>query len=164
VQYWINKDKAVHAITDSVSHDVPLLGGMIGVRPDYFNERMGANSWKELINKNPNFDWNKKGSDQTFLTQVVYPKFAQHGNDSITQHYCLGMPHSFLSDCHNKIQDMDLGMKAELKESNTVCGHIGAAGYYETAMFKFLRKHWDRFDDLLTLEKKYPNVFYWANE
>lgn len=164
VKYWINKDKSMHAITDSVSHDVPLLGGMIGIRPDYFTHRMECQTWKELIDKNPNFNWEIKGSDQAFLKQVVYPCFAQHGNDSITQHYVLGMPNSFLSDCHSSIQDMELDISIELKESNSVCGHIGASGYYETAMFKFLRKHWDKFDDLLKIEKEYSNVFYWANE
>src|SRR5687768_15698714 len=37
VKYWMNKDKAMHAITDSVSHTIPLMGGMIGMIPAYFN-------------------------------------------------------------------------------------------------------------------------------
>lgn len=164
VKYWINRDKTMHAITDSVSHDVPLLGGMIGIRPEYFAGRMGVHTWKEFINLNPNFNWEIKGSDQVFLRQVVYPSVAQHGNDSITQHYCLGMPNSFLSDCHSSIQDMELDLPYELKESNAVCGHIGASGYYETAMFKFLRNHWDKFTDLIEIEKEYPAVFYWTNK
>lgn len=164
VKYWMNRDKAMHAITDSVSHDLPLLGGMIGLIPKYFTERVNANTWKELIDKRNNYDWNKKGSDQTFLNDIVYPCFAQKGNDSITQHYCLGMANTFLSDYHNHIQDMELDIPYEMKESNTVCGHIGSAGYYETAMFKFLRKHWEKFNDLLEIEKQWPNVFYWVNE
>lgn len=163
VQYWINRDKAAHAITDSVSHDVPMLGGMIGFRPDYITERLGAKTWRDLINKGSGYDWNRKGTDQRFLTEVVYPCVAQHGNDSITQHYVLGMPNSFLSDCHSSIQDMDLGELAQYKDSNSVCGHIGAAGYYEGAMFKFLRNHWDKFSDLLEIEKEYPNIFYWTS-
>lgn len=164
VQYWINRDKAAHAITDSVSHDTPMLGGMIGFRPQYFMDKVGARTWKELIDKRNNYDWNKKGSDQTFLRDIVYPCFAQHGTDSITQHYVLGMPNSFLMDCHNHIQDMDLGQLVQYKDSNDVAGHIGAAGYYETAMFKFLRKHWDKFTDILDIEKDYANIFYWVNE
>ena len=162
VEYWINRDKAAHAITDSVSHDVPMLGGMIGFRPAYFNHKVGVNSWGDLIRIRPNYDWTKKGSDQTFLRDIVYPKFAQHGVDSITQHYILGMPNSFLSDCHNKIQDIDIPIPYEMKESNDTCGHIGAAGWYETAMFKFLYKHWDKFSDLYDIEKKHPKIFYWT--
>ena len=164
VEYWINRDKAAHAITDSVSHDVPMLGGMIGFRPQYFRDKVGANTWAELINKRGGYDWTKKGSDQTFLRDVVYPCFAQHGRDSITQHYVLGMSNSFLSDYHNKIQDLELPLPYEYKESNNTCGHIGAAGFYETAMFKFLRKYWNQFDDLLAIEKQYSNIFYWVNE
>lgn len=164
VQYWINRDKSLHAITDSISHNVPLLGGMIGVIPKYFTHRMGVNTWRDLINLKSNYDWNRKGTDQDFLNEIVYPKFAQPGNDSITQHYILGMPNTFLSDYHNKIQDLELDISFEMKQSNDVCGHIGAAGYYETALFKFLKKHWNKFDDLIEAEKLYPNIFYWINE
>jgi hypothetical protein len=74
------------------------------------------------------------------------------------------MSNSFLSDYHNKIQDLELLLPYEYKESNNTCGHIGAAGFYETAMFKFLRKYWNQFDDLLAIEKQYSNIFYWVNE
>jgi CMP-2-keto-3-deoxyoctulosonic acid synthetase len=59
---------------------------------------------------------------------------------------------------------MELDIPHEYKESNNVAGHIGAAGYYEAAMFKFLRKHWSKFEDILEIEKEYSNVFYWVNE
>lgn len=161
VQYWINKDKAAHAITDSVSHDTPMLGGMIGFRPQYFRDKMGVSTWGDLIRLRPNYDWSKKGSDQSFLRDIVYPKFAQHGVDSITQHYVLGMPNSFLMDCHNKIQDMELNIPHEYKESNSVAGHIGAAGAYNVALEKFLRKYHDKFVDLHIAEEEYKDVFYW---
>ena len=31
VKEWENSPKVVHAITDSVSHNIPLMGGMIGL-------------------------------------------------------------------------------------------------------------------------------------
>jgi len=164
VEYWINRDKTAHAITDSVSHDTPMLGGMIGFRPQYFTQKMGVKSWGELIRLKSGYDWSKKGADQHFLRDVVYPKFAKHGVDSITQHYVLGMPNSFLMDCHNEIQDMELDIPVALKQSNDVCGHIGAAGWYETALFKFLRDYWNEFSDLLEIEKEYSSIFYWVNE
>jgi len=159
VNYWISKDKSAHAITDSVSHDVPMLGGMIGFRPEYFKDKVNANSWAELINKR-SYDWNVKGSDQSFLRDVVYPCFAQHGNDAITQHYIKGMPNSFLSDYHTTIEDIDIGLPIELKESNDTCGHIGAAGYYSTAMSKFLNKHPDK--EIEQIELNYPDLFSWV--
>lgn len=162
VQYWMNKDKAAHAITDSISHDVPMLGGMIGFKRIYFKDYTGFDSWESMVNTG--MDWSKKGMDQTFLTQKVYPCFAKHGSDSITQHYIKGMPDSFLMDCHNHIQDMELSIPFEYKESNDICGHIGSAGFYEPPMMKFMRKTWDKFSDLNAIEKKYSHIFWWQNE
>lgn len=162
VQYWMNKDKAMHAITDSVSHDLPLLGGMIGINPKHFTMLMNCSTWESLIARNNNYEWEKKGSDQTFLNQVVYPVFAQKGTDSITQHYCLGMANTFLSDYHNHIPDMELPLPFEYKESNDCCGHIGAAGYYSTQTSKFINKHADKFTDLIEIESQYPDLFSWV--
>lgn len=164
VQYWMNRDKAAHAITDSISHDVPMLGGMIGFRPQYFRDKMGVSTWDELIRLRSNYNWEQKGSDQSFLRDIVYPKFAQHTIDSITQHYILGMPNSFLSDYHNKIQDLELdGVPHEMKESNDTCGHIGAAGAYNVALDKFLVKYRDRFTDLQKAEDYRKDIFHWRN-
>ena len=162
VRYWMNKDKTLHAITDSVSHDLPLLGGMIGIIPKYFTERTMTRTWKELIDKNNSFNWNQKGSDQTFLNQIVYPCVAQKGTDSITQHYVLGHGDTFLSDYHNKIQDMELDIPFEYKESNDCCGHIGSAGYYNGQTSKFINKHADKFLDLIEIEKDYSDLFSWV--
>lgn len=161
VKYWMNKDKTAHAITDSVSHDVPMLGGMIGFIGKYFTDRMGCNDWDTLVNRG-GYDWARKGTDQTFLTNEVYPRVAQHGNDSITQHYVLGMGNSFLSDYHTTIQDMDVNLPIDLKESNDCCGHIGSAGYYNGQTSKFINKHADKFTDLIEIEKDYSDLFSWV--
>lgn len=173
VQYWEDiKTKVVHAITDSVSHDLPLLGGMIGLQAVYFKQRMGTTSYEELIRKNT-FDLSNKGSDQSFLNQVVYPMFASKGTESITQHYFNGHGNTFLSDFHscdcpppsghadNCPNNYKIKLSDDLKESNSVCGHIGASGWYETATFKFLRPYKEKFIDLMEIEKQYPNIFYW---
>lgn len=174
VKYWIGRDKALHAITDSVSHNLPLLGGMIGIRPAYFSQVLNVHTWKELINLNPNFNWEIKGSDQHFLNQVVYPAFAKHGTDSITQHYFNGMPNTFLSDyrtCNcpppaghesHCINNLEIDLPYEIKESNSVCGHIGASGAYMSTLSKFLYKHKEKFEDLIELERNYKDVFYWT--
>lgn len=173
VQVWINNDKAMHGITDSDSHQLPLLGGMIGIRPKYFTERMDCRIWDGLFN-GCNIDFSIKGADQTLLNTHIYPKFSQHGNDSITQHYFEGMPKTFLSDYHtcrcvrstghiqNCPNNIPLSIPEDLKESNDSCGHIGAAGWYEGPTFKLFRKHWDKFNDILEIEKLYTNIFNWA--
>jgi hypothetical protein len=163
VQFWINTEtKAAHAITDSISHTIPMLGGMIGFVPAWFGMKLNSSSWEELVSRGV-YDWSVKGNDQTFLNNTVYPIFAKHGSDSIIQHYVLGMPNTFLNGYHNHIQNIEIpNVPQELNESNDVCGHIGAAGWYETAMFKFLRKYEDRFQDLAKVEKEYKSIFYWA--
>jgi hypothetical protein len=164
VYYWLSTSKCVHAITDSVSHNVPMMGGMIGFKPKHFTATCGYSSWDEMISSS-HFDWSIKGSDQDFLNQHIYRKYSQIQNDSITQHYIKGIGHTYLSDYHNEIQDLKMpNVPKELNESNDICGHIGSSGWYETALFKFLRKHWHSFDDLLELEKKHSNIFYWVNE
>lgn len=176
VETWIHHDKAMHAITDSVSHCLELLGGMIGAKPDYFTERV-AQSWEDMLALAPNIDYHRKGSDQDFLNRHIYPRFAQHGNDSITQHYFNGIGKSFLSDYNTCLcppvqgheprckHNVELGLHADLKESNSVCGHIGAAGAYMPTLMNFLRKYKDRFEDLIAIERQYPReLFHWAHD
>lgn len=160
VHHWIEHDKAAHAITDSVSHTIPLMGGMIGFRPDYITERIGQ-TWEEMLALAPDINYTRKGSDQDFLNRAIYPKVGEKGNDSITQHYILGHGDTFLSDWHNKIPDVYLGLDEALKESNHICGHVGASGHYEGELFRFLRPYWDQFQDLIKIEKSYPQIFYW---
>jgi hypothetical protein len=164
VEQWIEHDKTAHAITDSVSHNIQLMGGMIGFRPEYFTARV-AKSMDELIGKKPNFQWQKKGTDQTFLNHIVLPCVATTGNDSITQHYILGHGNTFLSDWHNSVPEIEIpGVDPKMAESNDVCGHIGAAGYYPPPLHKFLNKHHDQFIDIQKAEQPFADIFYWRNE
>jgi len=166
VEEWIfGNTKASHAITDSISHTIPMMGGMIGFMPEHFKHRTGYSTWEEMINDSP-YDFNNKGTDQDFLNNFIYPKFAQQGKDSITQHYILGMPNTFLSDYHNSVPNILLSINdsEELKQSNDICGHVGASGYYEGATFRFLYKHWHKLNDILEVEKLHPEIFFWVNE
>lgn len=164
VRYWMNRDKAMHAITDSVSHNLPLLGGMIGINPNYFTGR-APKTWGNMIMLGNGMSFENKGSDQTFLNQFIYPLFGTKGNESITQHYVLGHGNTFLNDWHNEIQDLELfDVPFEMRESNSTCGHIGAAGNYSTPTFHFLQKHKIFFEDILEVEKNYPTLFYWTQD
>lgn len=161
VQDWIAADTTVHAITDSVGHGIPLLGGMVGFRPEYFTTRI-AKSWDELIGM-AKLDYKRKGSDQDFMNRVIYPLIAQKGSESITQHYVLGMANTFLAGYKDHIPDVDVeGIDPELRCTNDVCGHIGAAGAYEGALIKVLNKYREQFADLLEIQRNYPKLFYWT--
>lgn len=161
VQEWIDHDKAAHAITDSISHTIPLMGGMCGFRPAYFSERMQCHTWEELMRYGSGINFSAKGSDQDFLNSVVYPKFARQGSDSITQHYLLGCANTFLSDYHTRIPDIDLPIGEDMKQSNDTCCHLGQSGWLLPPMWKFYDKYKDRFADIEEAEKELPNIFYW---
>ena len=174
VKYWMNRDKAAHAITDSISHDVPMLGGMIGFIPKYFTDKIGQNDWSAMFN-GVNIDFNRKGADQDFINQYIYPHFAQQGSDSITQHYFKGRE-SFLSDVRTCIcvptlgheshcpNNIEINLPIEYKESNVICGHIGSAGFYSPILERFLHKYKEKFLGLYEIEKDYEDLFYWNKE
>ena len=65
---WLESDKDFHVMRDHPYHTVPILGGMWGSR----NGIMRNIGLSKLIE-----EWNqyqRKGIDQDFLGQVVYPK------------------------------------------------------------------------------------------
>jgi hypothetical protein len=160
VEYWQRGPKMAHAITDSVSHSITLMGGMIGFQSGPFRDRMGVKSFDELLSLSQGIDFTRKGADQDFLNRYVLPKVA----DSITEHFVLGHPQTFRGDCHNFIHDIDLkeiGVPDELKETNGYGFHIGAAGFQTDAVVKFLQKHGKDNEYWEGLERQYPEIFYW---
>lgn len=160
VEYWMRGPKMAHAITDSISHTITLMGGMIGFQSGPFRDRMGVKSFDELLALSHGIDFNRKGADQDFLNRYVLPKVA----DSITEHFVLGHPQTFRGDCHNFIHDIDLkeiGVPDELKETNGYGFHIGASGFQTDAVVKFLERHGKDNEYWEGLEKQYPETFYW---
>ena len=170
VKQWIDSGKTAHAITASGSHTVPMLGGMIGFTK-YANDFIKAKDWDSMVNQMSGYE--TKGADQDFLGKYIYRKFAG-ANHSIMSHYFFGMPDPFLDgyktcscpqlgthaeDCPLDIQ---LEIPRELKETDNICGHIGAAGYYEIPMNNFLAPYFDKFDDLRQIEEPHnPSIFNW---
>lgn len=161
VAQWIRHDKAAHAITDSISHTIPMMGGMVGFRPPYITERLGVKTWEDCIRLGNTFNlnYNQKGTDQEFLCRAIYPMVAQPGSDSITQHYMLGHGNTFLSDYHNTVPDEPLMISDALKESNQIAGHIGAAGFYEGQMLNLMHKYTEEFRDIREVESHYKHIF-----
>ena len=161
VEEWIAEDKTIHCITDSISHTIPMLGGMIGVIPRYLTERIGVNDWKDFQKLYTGFNMHKKGADQDFLNRIVYPKCA----DSATEHFVKGMIWN-LAEGNGRHYRIDEGypttLHPDLKQSNQVCGHIGSAGYYEMELMRFLNQFDVHKEDYQKLESQYSEVFHWA--
>jgi hypothetical protein len=165
---WENSGKASHAITDSVSHNIPMMGGMIGFVASEFRERLDCDSWEDLILNAEDsisrpYDFSIKGEDQVLLVEYIYPKFAHPTDESIKQHYVLGMPNTFLSGYSSSIPNLELPIDEKYSsELATLGGHIGSAGFYSSPLITFLIIHNSEFTDITEAEESLPEIFYWA--
>lgn len=165
VTQWIHEDRAAHCITDSISHNIPMMGGMCGFRPGYLNDRIKITRdpgyAQEAVFNNTGIDFTKKGSDQDYLMKFIYPKVA---HDSVTSHFVLGMKHVTPEGegTHYKIDDIEIGVDPIHKFLNTCAGHIGASGYYEPPMLKWLNTIDPFKEEYETIQKKFPKVFFWG--
>lgn len=160
VQQWIEEGKTAHCITDSISHNIPMMGGMIGFKPGDLSSRLGMNKYEDVIGMSSGINFARKGADQDFLNRYIYPKVAE----SVTEHFVLGMPHNLaeVNGRHYSIPDVPVeGVPEVYKITNTCAGHIGAAGFYETPTIKFLRHHDPYEKEYAEIEKAFPQLFFW---
>jgi len=175
VRQWTDSEAGAHAITDSISHSIAMMGGMIGFTPQSFRERIGAETFEELLSK-MRIDFSRKGSDQDFLNRIVYPRYAKKGEESIIQHYFKGYGQTWLDgftrcDCwlyadatgHKGDCDLNvnLGLDIDPHDANCIGEHIGAAGFNHLQTMNLIRKYNDRFDDLIEAEQAHPEIFSW---
>ena len=157
VRYWEANGRIAHSITDSISHNVVLMGGMIGFASKEFKETIKCETFNNMMSMARGYDFNKKGSDQDFLNREILPKIHQ----SLTEHHMLGLPNSFRSDWSNKVPDVDMGFPPGYDELNYICFHIGASGMREAALLKFLDEFGTDKEYFDKVEKKFDKLFYW---
>lgn len=130
VQHFINSGLAVHGINDNNSHDIPLMGGMIGVKCSSFTKLIGFSNFANMINswnKNRNY-WDMHGKDQEFLMEKIWPQVSNHSlihriqgpNDRCMMKDCV--PGLQLSNINNRI----------LEEGDNFTNYIGAANCKNT--------------------------------
>lgn len=130
VQHFINSGLSVHGINDNNSHDIPLMGGMIGVKCSSFTKLIGFSSFSNMINswnKNRSY-WDRHGKDQEFLMEKIWPKVSSHSlihriqgpNDRCMMKDCV--PGLRLNNINDKI----------LEEGDNFTNYIGAANCKNT--------------------------------
>lgn len=134
---FIKSGKAVSGIQDNPGHTVPLMGGMSGFRCEPLRQQYGT--WNEMISRSP-VKIDRHGSDQDFLTRVVYEDFK---DDYLLQN---NVPRS--RDDKRWLSDLCVPF-------------IGSAGVNEFETLRYLR---DNGTDLTLngVGKLYPKIFYWA--
>lgn len=160
VEYWINSGRIAHCITDSVSHTIAMMGGMVGFMCREFRDAMGVETFKEMTDLSGRINFNIKGSDQDFLNQHVLPKVA----GSLVEHYLLGMPQSFRGECHHTIQDIDIpGVSREMECTNLFTEHIGASGFKSDHALLFFDQYFtkEQSDYYNTIEDQFKEIHYW---
>ena len=68
VDEWLNSDKLFHIMRDHPYHGTAILGGMFGTK-----KIDSIPSWKNRMNSYINYTNKRKGYDQDFLANVIYP-------------------------------------------------------------------------------------------
>lgn len=75
VTRFLNSQKYFHGINDNPAHNIPLMGGMIGINADKFREKTGFHSFNQMINESSfGSKWKEKGSDQDFMMMHLWPR------------------------------------------------------------------------------------------
>jgi hypothetical protein len=171
VEEWIINNSVIHAITDSISHNIPMLGGMVGFKPSEFVKATNYANFEEMF-IDIDYDFDIKGKDQELLCSNIYPIFNKNEiyidgelKPSIIQHYLKGHPNTNLKGYRNIVPEwVEMGLDLSMEESNEICGHIGSAGWYEPKINVFLTKHTDKIQHIIEIEKKFADIFWWAKE
>lgn len=97
VDDFIKSGHAVHVIHDAHPHG-GMMGGTLGIRCGQFEELVGVTNLEDLVGLSTHsWDWNKHGTDQDFLNQVVLPLV-----ESSTLVHELDRPRGEMPRCHFK--------------------------------------------------------------
>ncbi len=163
VENWIPNGRCVHTIADSQSHNIPLMGGMVGCECIKFINLINCTSWEQMIGMAKGIDFNQKGTDQQFFQRFILPLV----HENMVEHYVEGMPQSFRGACYNFIQEDTIqGIDPALRESTYLVSHIGQAGFAIEPVLLFIDKFMkrDRKDWYKIIEEMFPQVHYWIND
>lgn len=122
---FVNSGKTIHGINDNNSHNIPLMGGLIGFRSEKFLRNIGNIPFKSLIERSglSKDQWNTHGCDQEFLMKNVWPLV----KDDALIHSIKGPNERFmLRDCCN---DIDISWMGEylIEHGDELTNYMGAA-------------------------------------
>lgn len=177
VDEWIESNTFAHAISDSVSHNIPLMGGMIGFKQNAFTlTEDDFLTWR----KGDNMKFDRKGTDQDFLNEVILPKIPTlNVRKSIKEHRFLGYNQkaSCVKSIEEKMNNHHIYSSLN-KIADSLCNHIGQGGFhleychnqiidktYLGAVNFYVRANAinQSFNlKVLEIESKYPETFYWT--
>jgi hypothetical protein len=153
IEAFMSSGLFAHGLTDNVSHTVPLMGGLCSFSA--LQLRSKYKSWDNLLSLSP-IGISTRGTDQQFLSSVVYPDFKKE----MFGHYLKGMIGGGEGVIKKEIEPVQLDISPNLWLSNLCIHFAGAAGVNELETIRFFNQ-FDKENKFLETEKKYPELFYW---
>jgi hypothetical protein len=136
IKEFVLSKSNIHSIQDNPGHSVPLLGGLCGFRCEPLRDKYGSHS--SLLHASP-VTIDKHGSDQDFLTKVVYKDF-------ISSYY---LSRNIPRERNNPLWTSDLCIS-----------FIGTAGVNEFETLRYLRDNGANLT-LSGVGRMYKKIFYW---
>lgn len=154
VDEWLSFLYTVHSIHDNDAHNTPIMGGLCGFVAGAIRSKY--ESFEKMLALSP-VAIDDHGSDQDFLTRVVYEDFKEqmmlHNFKGEKSHCAAAMNDSWL--------DQIPGVDKRLWVSNLCTSFIGAAGFNEMETLRFLRDYSHNFSKDFSLSDSHPKIFYW---
>ena len=164
VEAFLELKVACHCINDNTAHTVPMLGGMIGFRPDLAKNRIKIDSFeqfKELYNSYSDDMWNTKGTDQTLLQEKIWDRIkcdtCAHRLKYVFNDYSIdnGIKYLYKSIDTNRFARNIKISKEILDETNKCVPFIGVDGYDIPSVIGFYDTLLDK--DILEKIRKLEN-------
>lgn len=150
IREFIESGLTLHGINDNPAHSVPLLGGLCGFRCQPLRDKY--NSWENLLARSP-IEIDKRGSDQVFLTGIVYPHFV----DQLYTHYG-NSPVPQWAQTREKL--IKFNPSEPYWHSDLCISFCGSAGVNDMETIRFF-KQFDTENEFEEIAKRYPEIFYW---
>ncbi len=129
VDEWLDSGKCAHGINDSISHTIPLMGGMTGFRAERFRELTGLATFEQLVAAaRTAIDWEEPGRDQQFLSGWIWERVF----DNSLIHCLKGRTARFGGLIHREVirDGAPAGINPEvLAGGDALLPHLGASGF-----------------------------------
>lgn len=139
VEIFVNSGAQLHCINDNPSHNIPMLGGMVGFKAQEVYQTLGFKNFDEFISSSgfSKDKWLTHGSDQICLNTSIWPLLKQ--NSCLHR---LGWKEKEPSSplCYFDISPVQVKDVSELllEKTNTFCNFIGTSSPKRDEYIKFL--------------------------
>lgn len=147
---WVKSKYGFHAINDNAAHG-GLMGGLVGFKSKEFKSATKFESFNKMV---AGLDLGRHGSDQNWMNKVLHPKI----KNNLMMHKFAGAGVDASLTIHSVMNEGTIDKK--LWVADLISRYIGSAGVIDFELLRFFRD-FDNKTEFHTLEKLFPNIFYW---